>query len=167
MFAKKQLSTLAVALAAVGFGGMAMADPNTASVLTADATLQAACEISPAAAINFGSFPALGSTGNVEADTGVSLTVACSNGGVTPTLYGDATREMADAGANKIAFKLSLASSGGTELSSTAGSPTALPSFTHNGQAQTVVLYGRIVPAAYQAKPIGAYEGTVNLTLAY
>lgn len=163
MNTNKKLSLLATAIVAiVACGGAAAAEDS--GTLTVDATLTAACEVSPTSQINFGSFVALGSTGNKDANSASTFQVACTTG-LAPKIYAAATRSMSD-GTNPLPFNLSLASSGGSELASTSVGAEAI-SITQDGTLKDVILYGRVLATTFASLPAGAYTGTVAVSVVY
>lgn len=157
---------LAFAVTALLLAGGAWAAAFDTTTLNASMTLTSGCESSETATLAFGSKVALFSTGNVSADTGATLQVACSASTETlPTMYADATRKMVN-DINEINFKLSAASAGGTELGTDKSGGTQI-SITKDGTMKNVVLYGQVPVANFQGMPSVAYAGTVTVSFEY
>ena len=163
MYSNKKLSLLSVALAAVLACGTAAA--GTASgTLTVDATLTAACEVSPTSQIHFGSFDALLSTGDIDANSGSTFQVACTTG-LAPKIHASAARSMSN-GVDSLPFNLSLTSGGTDDLASTSVSAQAI-AITQDGAMHDVVLYGRVLASDFAPLSAGAYTGDVTVSVEY
>jgi spore coat protein U-like protein len=163
MNSHKKLSLLSLAISAVMICGSAVA--GTASgTLTADATLTSACEVSPTSQIHFGSFDALASTGNKDANSGSSFQVACTTG-LSPEIYAAASRSMSN-GTDSLPFNLSLTSGGADDLASAAVSAQAI-SITQDGTMQDVTLYGRVLASNFASLSAGDYSGDVSVSVVY
>lgn len=155
-------SVLAIGLLLVA--GEVRAAEATGDVIVS-ATLSNACEVSaPSAAIDFGTFAALSSTGDKSANSGSTFQVACSTS-ATPTIYSASTRSMTS-GASSLPFNLCLAScTGSNDLATTsAGDPLTI---TQDGTLQTVTLYGRTLATNFAGLPAGAYSQTVTVAVVY
>jgi spore coat protein U-like protein len=163
MNTSKKFSLFAAAVVAAAFGGSATA-VTVGGTLTVDATLTAACEVSPTSQIQFGSFDALASTGNKDANSGSSFQVACTTG-LSPTIYASASRVMSN-GTDSLPFNLSLTSGGSDDLASAAIGAQAV-SITQDGTMQDVVLYGRVLASNFASLPAGAYTGDVTVSVVY
>jgi len=164
MVTKKQVGLLAAALASVSMCGAAAA-ANADSVMTVSATLTTGCEVSPTAAISFGTFAALASTGDKTANSQSTFQVACSNS-ATPTIYATGTREMAN-GVNVLPFKMSLTSGAAADdLPYTSGTASTL-TLTQDGSLHDVVLYAKVLAADFKGLPSGAYTRNVTVSVAY
>jgi spore coat protein U-like protein len=153
----------AAAAMAFTFGSGAWAQ----TTLTVSATLQEGCEVvNGTAAMAFGSFTPLESTGDRVANTGSSFQVRCTSN-ASPALYATGVRKLTK-GADEIPFNLSI-DSGATsdDLPSTPGAALPLTSLTKNGTAQSVAIHGRIPVASFSNKPGGAYTSAITLQLVY
>jgi spore coat protein U-like protein len=159
---KKSVSLLALALAAV-FAGSASAG-EVSSTMTVSANIQAGCTVSPTSSISFAPIAGLDSVGDMNANSGSSFRVACSNG-ATVGIYSSSTREMAK-GLDTIPFSLSLASDGTNSLSTSSESPTAFAG-TQDGSAHDVVIYGHVANADFKGKPVGAYTTEITVAVVY
>ena len=159
----KKYSLLSLAVASVlGCGSVAAA--TASGTLTVDATLTAACEVSPSSAIDFGSFNALASTGNVDADSGSTFQVACTTG-LAPKIYASASRSMSN-GTDSLAFNLSRTAGGADDLASTSLGAQAI-TITQDGTMQDVTLHGRVLASNFASLSPGAYTGTVTVSVDY
>lgn len=166
IFNKK--SRLVALVAALGVMSSASAFAATESgAMTTSATLVSGCTVS-AATLDFGaSIIALLSQGDVTADTGTTLQVACSTG-TSPKIYSTTARTLADASTNTIAFHLSQTAGAATDdLPNTAVGAEVISGYTANGAEQAVMIYGRIPVANYGAQPAGAYTATITMNVDY
>ena len=162
-----KITKLALAMGAMALAGGAMAASFDTTTLTATMTLTSRCESTATATLAFGSKVALFSTGDVDGNTGSTLQVACSaSTAVLPTMYAAATREMTGGASDDIAFLLSAASSGGTELGTDKAGGTLL-TIAKDGTLKDVVLHGRVPVANFQGMPTQAYSGTVLVSFEY
>lgn len=155
---------LAAAVVSAFSCGSAMA-ATTGSTMTVSATLTSGCEVSPTSSIGFGSFIALRSSLNKNANSGSTFQVACSLDNAAPTLYSASTRTMTGTGGS-IPFTLSVASSGGADLAA-AGPVGSAITLTQDGVLHDVVVYGQVLAANYAGQPSVAYSTDVTLTLVY
>jgi spore coat protein U-like protein len=132
--------------------------------VTVGATLTAGCQVQ-GGAISFGSFLALTSAGDKNADTGTSFKIACTSG-VTPTISSATTREMTD-GTGNLPFQLSLtAGAAADDFPTTPGAFT----FTSDGTLQTVAIYAKVLNTNFtgaNALPAGVYSKTVVVDVDY
>ncbi len=155
-------SVLAIGLL-LGAGEVRAAEA-TGDVLVS-ATLSAGCEVSaPSAAINFGTFAALTSTGDKSANSGSTFQVACSSS-ATPTIYSATARSMTSGG-NSLPFNLCLSSCTGSNDLAAASAGDAL-TITQDGTLQTVTLYGRVLATNFAGLPTGAYSQTATVAVVY
>jgi spore coat protein U-like protein len=166
MFGNKKFGSMVLAAAAVSFSGGAVAATEASSSLGVDGTLVAACEVSSAATIAFGSVIALASTTAPSADTGTTFQVACS-ADATPRIYASGTRTLVE-GSNSIPFNLSLTSGAANDdLPSTSQGATAL-TMTQDGTLKTVPIYARLPTANFQALESGTYTASgLSLIVTY
>lgn len=150
---------------AMASGAMATEVTDT---LTANLTLTSACEVTPTAAIEFGSKVALASVSAATANTASTFQVACSASAAPPTIYAAAAREMKKGGTGTaIPFNLSLSSGADSDdLPGTVGEAVSVGALTQDGAFHNVVIYGK-APNTWAALPSGAYTGTVLVTVVY
>ena len=159
---KKSVSLLALALASV-FAGAASAGQVT-STMTVSATIEAGCKVSSASSIAFAPIAGLDTAGDMNANSGSTFQVACSNG-ATVGIYSADTREMKQ-GSDVIPFSLSLAEDGSTPLSSSSATPTAFAGI-QDGSDHDVVIYGHVANGDFKGKPIGAYTTDITFAVVY
>lgn len=164
MFTKKNVSLAAVAMASLVMCGSAVAAQSD-SVLTVDATLTSACEVSSAAAISFGTFSTLAAA-DQTADSGSTFSVACSTD-MVPTIFATGARTISN-GADTLAFNLSLTSGAAADdLPSTLENAVGL-SVLQDGTAKTVTLYALLAKANFASLPAGTYTGSaVTVSVLY
>jgi spore coat protein U-like protein len=146
---------------AVGMGAQAQ------TTLNVSATLQEGCEVvSASAALSFGTFTPLDSTGDRLANTGSSFQVRCTSN-ASPSLYATGTRKLTKGG-DEIGFLLSANPVAvADDLPSTLATALPLTSLAKDGTAETVTLYGRVRVDNYSNKPGGAYSSAITLQLVY
>jgi spore coat protein U-like protein len=137
---------------------------NSTTTFTATATILSSCTVS-AANLNFGTVGVLSS--NVDATNSVSPT--CTNGtpynvGLNQGLNGSSvtTRQM-NAGAARVNYSLFRDSARTLNWGNTVGTDTVAGSGV--GSAQSLTVYGRILPQATPAP--GAYNDTIVVTVTY
>lgn len=169
-------NSVAVAIATLLCAGAAVAGTDTAS-LTVQASVDKACVVGTTTAMNFGSLALLDTAAGKVVTTGNADAVgkfytACTNGatGVTYSFAGNATEgfELANAASDKIAYTLysdSDRSAGIIRAATVAGSSFA--DFAADGADHELTVYGRIDLATNAAKPVGAYNDTVVITVSY
>jgi spore coat protein U-like protein len=133
--------------------------------LPMDAALAAGCSLATDAQLSFGPIVALASTGDVDSNTGGSLTVRCSaDVALPPRLYSSSSRQLSGPG-GYLPFRLSLMSPGGPDLpEASPGAALAVPS---DDTDHAVTLHGRVRASDFAALPGGSYTGTVTLTIEY
>jgi spore coat protein U-like protein len=152
-----------LAFGAATMSGSSVAASPASSTMTVDATLTAACEVTPTAAIHFGSVDNLHSS-SATANTAGSFTVACTSDAV-PLIYATGSRSMlGPAPSTPLPFNLSLTiGAPDDDLPATLGAAASL-GFTQDGTPKPVTLYATIPNGCFAtAKTTGAY--TVNLTV--
>lgn len=133
--------------------------------MPAGAARAAGCSLSTGAQLAFGPVVALASTGDVDSNTGTTLTVRCSaDVALPPALYSSSPRQLAGPG-GYLPFRLSLLSPGGPDLPEAA--PGAPLSVASDDVDHVITLHGRLRAADFAALPAGAYGGTVTLTVEY
>lgn len=161
MFTKKNVSLAAVAMASLVMCGSAVAAQSD-SVLTVDATLTSACEVSSAATISFGTFSTLAAA-DQTADSGSTFTVACSTD-MEPAIFVAGTRTIIN-GVNTLPFNLSLTSgAAGDDLPATLALASTL-AIVQDGTAKVVPLYARLAKVNFSALPAGAYANGSAVTV--
>ncbi len=162
-------------LGALVAAGMALGSTGVfAATGTGDTTVNAAvtssCSVS-ASTLDFGSIAALDTTADVTADTGTTLEIACTTGTTSPVIYSTTTpRTMTETGVGTatLPFYLSQTSGAATDnLPSTATGEAIGGSWTANGAAQVVPIYGRIPTASFTGKPVGSYTATIVISVDY
>jgi spore coat protein U-like protein len=166
-----QKSLLAMLVAAMGaFGSSSVFAATETGSMGVSGTLVSACTVS-AATLDFGdNIIALLSQGDVAADTGDTLQIACTTG-TSPKIYSTTTRTLAGSGSaegSSIAFNLSqTAGAAADNLPTTALGAEAIADYTANGAEQTVVIYGRVPVANYGNQPAGPYAATITMSVDY
>ena len=134
-------------------------------VLPAIAFATPQCTVSPGAALDFGSIPALASTGDVVSDTGASLSVSCTSDVTSPPSVYSATPRAMASGGRTLAFRLSLVSPGGPDLPTSApGVPLAI---ARDGASHPVPLFGKIRAGDFRMLPAGHYTAPIVFTIEY
>jgi spore coat protein U-like protein len=135
------------------------------SAMPAGAARAAGCSLSTGPQLAFGPIVALASTGDVDSNTGATLTVRCSaDVTLPPALYSPSPRELAGPG-GYLPFRLSLLSPGGPDLPETA--PGAPLSVASDDVDHVVTLHGRLRAADFAALPAGSYAASITLTIEY
>ena len=164
----RKLTALLAAGLVLGMSGMAMATTTATGTMTTSATLTNSCIVSNAT-MTFPSSAALLSTSDQTADTGTTLTVACTTG-TTPKIWSDTTRTLSDgAGSPKtFAFKLSQTSGAvNDDLPITTGAAEAIAAYTADGSEIIVPLYGKIMAANFGNKPANTYTASITVKVDY
>lgn len=161
MFTKQKISLAAAALASMVMGGTTVAAQSD-SVLTVDALLTSACEVSSAAAISFGTFSTLAAV-DQTADSGSTFTVACSVD-MAPTIFATGTRTIIN-GANTLAFNLSLTSGAAADDLPATLALAAPLTVVQDGTTKVVALYARLAKANFGSLPAGAYANGSAVTV--
>jgi spore coat protein U-like protein len=161
MFTKQILSLAAVSLASLVMCGAAVAAQSN-SVVTVNATLTSACEVSAGAAISFGSFSTLAAV-DQTADSGATFTVACSSD-MTPMIFATGTRTIIN-GANTLAFNLSLTSGAAADDLPATLALAAPLTLVEDGTAKVIPLYARLAKANFGSLPAGAYANGSAVTV--
>jgi hypothetical protein len=168
-FNKKALSS------ALLFSGLVMGSTSVYAAtgtgdMTVNAALTSSCSVS-ASTLDFGSIAALDVTADVTADTGTTLEIACTSGTTTPVIYSTTTpRTMVETGAGTatLPFYLSQTADAATDaLPATATGETIGGTWTADGSAQVVPIYGRIPTASFNGKPVGSYTATIVISVDY
>jgi spore coat protein U-like protein len=172
-----KMSKLALAIGALVMAGGAMAATDTAN-LAVTATVVNNCAIGPGTlafgstlsrAVNSGLGTA-GTTANVNADSGATVSIICTNG-ASATITGGlglnaaagTVRKMIS-GTDLLAYQLYTTAARTIALDTTTGS---IP-YTGTGSATTTTaIYGQILAADLNAAKKGSYSDTVALTLTY
>jgi hypothetical protein len=162
----RKLTVILAAGLVFGASGMAMAATNEAA-MTVTATLTNACIVSEAS-MNFGDFAALVGTGDKTANTGTTLTVACTTG-TSPTIWSDSTRTLVPNGAGpSIPFSLSqTAGAAINDLPIESGTPEPISGYSADGTLKTVMLYGRILETNFRNKPADTYTASIQVKVDY
>ena len=171
-----KLNKLALAIGALVMAGGVIAATDTAN-MTVTATVENTCSIGPGA-IAFGSALKLavtagagttGTTNDVDADSGTSVEVVCTNGAsatITGNLGANAgagtVRKMLS-GTDLLAYQLYTSSARTTALDTTTGSIA----HTGTGSNSNVTIFGRIAGSALAAAKKGSYTDTVALLVNY
>ena len=168
-FNKKAL--LGALLAAGMVMGSASVSAATATGnMTVTATLTSSCSVSDSA-LDFGSISALDVTGDVTANTGTTLQIACSTGTATPVIYsvpGTSPRILTGPVGGSIAFNLSQTSGAASDdLAPTATGEAIGNSWVADGAAHTVIIYGRIPTTSLIGQPVGIYSATIAINIEY
>jgi spore coat protein U-like protein len=166
---------LAASLILAAIATPSLADTETSS-LAVSASVQNTCAIGDGA-ISFGSAHALavtaagtaGTTADVDADSGASISIICTNGASAAITAGDGAngdataRKMVDGAGDFLTYELYTSSARDTPLKGA----TAI-AYTGTGVATTTTsIFGRIDAAALAAAKAGTYSDTVNLTITY
>lgn len=159
-------------LGALMAAGMAMGSAGVSALtatgnMTVTATLTSACSVSDSA-LDFGPIAALDVTADVTADTGVTLQIACTTGTTAPVIYSTSTRTMTDGSSGTLPFYLSQTAGAATnDLPTTATGETIGSSWTADGSAQVVTIYGRIPTSSFAGQPVGSYTATIIISVDY
>jgi spore coat protein U-like protein len=160
----RKLTALLAAGLVFGASGMAMATTGQGTMVVT-ASLANSCSVS-AATMGFGSFAALLATGARTADTGESLSIACTTG-TSPKIWSDTARTLSN-GTDSFAFNLSQSSGAAADnLPLLSSSAEAIPSFTADGSSKLVTLYGMIPAANFSNKPVGVYTANIQVKVDY
>jgi spore coat protein U-like protein len=157
-----------VAAGLASMSGMAMATGATSGTMVVSATLTDACEVATGAAIAFGSFAGLASSGDKVADSGATFQIACSKGAV-PTIKSTTGNTMSDGGGTPrlLPFNLSLTSGASADNMPTTAAAITI---TQDGTMQTVPLYARVLVANFtgaNALAAGTFTKTVTVDVGY
>ncbi|WP_349431566.1 spore coat protein U domain-containing protein [Methylomarinum sp. Ch1-1] len=159
-------------LSALLAAGMVMGSTGVSALtatgdMTVSATLTSACSVS-ASTLDFGSIAALNVTADVTGDTGSTLEIACTTGTTTPVIYSTSTRTMTDGGLGSLAFFLSQTSGAAADdLPNTSTGEAIGGTWTANGAAQAVTIYGRIPTSSFAGQPVGSYTATITISVDY
>jgi len=163
-------------LGALLAAGMVMGSANVSAAtasgnMTVSATLTSGCTVS-ASTLDFGSnVVALLVTGDVTADTGTTLNIACSNG-TSPVIYTTTARTLTGSGSaagGSIAFNLSQTAGAATNTlaNTSAGEAITAAGWAEDGAEHVVPIYGRITAANFSTQPIGPYSATISMSVDY
>lgn len=168
-----KISKLALAIS-LAVSGVAMAASDSAD-LAVTATVQTACAIGPGA-LSFGNVAmavtagagTIGSTGDVDADSGTSVEVVCTNGSSATVTGGNGLnyssgRRMLSGTVDYLGYELYTSSARTTALDTTTGSIA----YTGTGADDTLTIYGRIPGSSLAAAKAGSYSDTVALSITY
>lgn len=129
------------------------------------ASAASGCTLGTGAQLDFGSIVPLASTGNVDSNTGSTLTVRCGADVVLPPrLRAASSRAMSGPG-GYLPYHLSLLSPGGPELPDT--SPGAALSVASDDVEHVVTLHGRVRAVDFAGMDSGSYSADITLTIEY
>lgn len=171
-----KISKLAPAIGAMVMAGASMAATDTAD-LAVGATVADVCAIGPGTlafgsalslAVNAGAGTA-GTTANVDADSGATISIICTNGAsaaITGGLGANAAGSVRNmvSGTALLPYELYTTTARTTVLDTTTGSI----SYTGTGAATTgIAVYGRILGSDLAAAKKGIYADTVAMTITY
>ncbi|MDM0117584.1 spore coat U domain-containing protein [Variovorax sp. J22R133] len=170
----KKLALVIGAAGAMAMADGAWADTDSAN-LTVGATVENACAIG-AGTLDFGTLTlhvnaGLGTVtqGNHDADSGTSISIACTNGASATIGAGlgaqpaGSVRQMIS-GSDLLAYELYTSSAYTTVLDGASG----VIAYTGTGAATTnKAIYGRITGAQLAAAKKGTYADTVAMTITY
>lgn len=162
----RKLTALLAAGLVLGASGMAMATTTVSGTMSTSATLTNACIVSDAS-MTFPDTSALLSTAPQTADTASTLTVACTTG-TTPKIWSDTARTLSD-GTNTFAFNLSQSSGAASDdlPVTSVGAEVIGASYTADGSAKTVHLYGKILAVNFGNKPANIYTASITVKVDY
>jgi spore coat protein U-like protein len=123
------------------------------------------CSFSTGATLNFGSIPALASTGDVVSDTGTSLWLNCSSDVASPPSIYSSTPRVMTSGSRGIPFRLSLSGPGASDVPTS--SPGAQLGILRDGINHPIALFGKILAGDFRGLPSGTYGAPIVLTIEY
>lgn len=171
----KKTIKMALAAGAMVMAGASMAETDTAD-LAVSATVVNTCAIGPgtlafgsalSAAVNAAT-GAAGTTANVDADSGASISIICTNG-ASAAITGGAGANAAGSvrkmlsGSDLLPYELYTDSGRTTVFNATNSIP-----YTGTGAATTTTaIYGRILGTDLAAAKKGSYADTVAMTITY
>ena len=159
----KKMNKLAFAIGALVLGNAAFA-ATAAGILDVSATIAANCVFAVGnATLPFGPLTVTDLANGKNETAQASVKITCANSGAAAKLYGGATREMTDGGANVVAYEVYTNNGRTAALGSTSG--TGVP-VTADGTEKTITLYGKTT-AGQEAKPVGTYAQALALTVEF
>jgi spore coat protein U-like protein len=171
MLTKKQVSLIAVALASISFGGVALADSNTIAV---SASIAEACVVSGASTMPFGPLSMLDTVGPTSAASvqGATFDATCTNGTAAPRFtYVSANTSGSDyrmlGGTSDFLVYTLYPSADASGTAIVANTATAHPAFAADGTKQTLDVSGKVAAAAKAAKPVQSYSDVITVTVSF
>ncbi|MDQ0586625.1 spore coat U domain-containing protein [Variovorax paradoxus] len=170
----KKMIKVALAVGATVMAGASMAATEEAN-LTVGATVVNACAIGPGTLAFGGALSAAvasagtaGTTADVDADSGTSISIICTNGASAAITGGGGANAVGSvrnmlSGADLLPYELYTSSGRATVFNATNSI-----AYTGTGAATTTTaIYGRILGADLAAAKKGTYADTVAMTITY